>query len=89
MLVIDEGKCADVLLWLRCRHTPPSTTRCSLPFVELRKLRISTVPPSAMRNVVTMPFFFGSLEKFWKLIQDPSPVTSTRFVVGSGSSYVL
>ena len=47
-------------------------------------MRISTVAPSAMRNVVTMPLFLESFEKFWKLIHDPLPVTSTRFVVGIG-----
>ena len=88
MLVMDEGKCGVVLLWLRCCHTPPSKTTLNLPFAELTKLRISSSPPSARRRFVVMPAFWRSFSKFWQMRCVPLPVMTTSFVVEASAGAV-
>ena len=79
-LVIVEGKCGPSLFLLRCRHTPPSTTRCSSPPPSFWKFHISSTPPSRTRTVETafMLLLTARTRRY-----EPDPVTTTSFVVSA------
>ena len=79
-LVIVEGKWMGSSLLLRCRHTPPSTIRFSLPPPPFWKFHISRTPPSRIRTfVVAVLLLLTARTRRY----DPAPVTTTSFVVSA------